>query len=141
MKQLNSPTQRKGKIAEKAVIDLLKRRGYQILAENYEIHGLGEIDIIAKKGKTIHIIEVKSITLSVSPETGIKEAMKKSYNPAENIDKKKYQKIYKTALKYLEKEDVSYETFQIDLYLVYKTRENEEKTKFYVKRIKNLVVS
>ena len=141
MKQLNSPTQKKGKIAERAVVELLKKRGYQILAENYEIHGLGEIDIIAKKGEVIHIIEVKSTTLSVSSETNVKEAIKKSYNPAENIDRKKYRKVYKTALKYLEEKGVSYETFQIDLYLVYRTKERGEKTKFYVKRIKNLVVS
>lgn len=141
MKQLNSPTQKKGKIAEKAVIEFIKRRGYEILTENYEIYGLGEIDIIAKKDNIIHSIEVKSIAVFVSSETDIKEAIKNSYNPGENIDKKKYQKIYKTTLKYLEKEGVSYETFQIDLYLVYKIKKKGEKMRFYIKRIKNLVVS
>ncbi len=37
----------------------LRARLYQILARNYRAHG-GEIDIIAKRGRTIVFVEVKA---------------------------------------------------------------------------------
>lgn len=47
-----------GKIGEELAIDYLKKKGYTIVETNFNCK-LGEIDIIAKDGKTICFIEVK----------------------------------------------------------------------------------
>ncbi len=54
---LNSP-QRFGKRAEDLAARHLKRRGYKIIARNYRTKA-GEIDIIAREGRTLVFIEVK----------------------------------------------------------------------------------
>lgn len=50
-----------GKQAEKRVADWLTTQGYTIIAHNYR-QKWGEIDLIAKHGKTIAFIEVKCRT-------------------------------------------------------------------------------
>ena len=59
-----------GRLGEKIAQDYLKRKGYQILDRNYSpkfISGTqrGEIDIVAKKEKTITFFEVKTLKLNV----------------------------------------------------------------------------
>ena len=48
-----------GSSGEDAAVDLLKKRGYRILARNYKTK-LGEIDIIARDKDTLAFIEVKA---------------------------------------------------------------------------------
>lgn len=48
-----------GKLGEEFTARFLEAKGCEILARNFTIRG-GEIDIIAKKGNMIHIVEVKS---------------------------------------------------------------------------------
>ncbi len=48
-----------GKTVESIAARQLKKKGYEILAQNYRNH-LGEIDIIAKDGDTLVFIEVKA---------------------------------------------------------------------------------
>jgi putative endonuclease len=54
---LNSP-QRFGKKAEDLAARYLKRRGYKIIERNYRTKA-GEIDIIARQGRTLVFVEVK----------------------------------------------------------------------------------
>ncbi len=54
---LNS-SQQFGKKAEDLATRHLKRRGYKIVARNYRTRA-GEIDIIAREGRTIVFVEVK----------------------------------------------------------------------------------
>ena len=138
MKRFGSKTQKIGKKAEEAVVRYLKSQEFHIIEENYTQHRIGEIDIITKKESTIHFIEVKSIRIFVPHETSVSEVIQKSYNPAENLTKEKYQKIYKTAMHFLKNTKVSYETFVIDLYIVYF---DEQNNKFYIKIIENVIVS
>ena len=49
----------KGKIGEDAAVNFLKQNGYEILEQNY-YYNHGEIDIIAKDGKVLVFVEVKS---------------------------------------------------------------------------------
>jgi putative endonuclease len=48
-----------GKEAEQLALDWLRAKGYEILYKNwrYRYH---EIDIVAKKGRKLHIVEVKA---------------------------------------------------------------------------------
>jgi len=48
-----------GRIAEEAAARLLAARGYRLLERNYRSRG-GEIDIIARQGKEMVFVEVKS---------------------------------------------------------------------------------
>ncbi len=48
-----------GNIGEDYTVPFLVRNGCEILERNYTVRG-GEIDIIAKKGRVIHFVEVKS---------------------------------------------------------------------------------
>jgi Holliday junction resolvase-like predicted endonuclease len=58
-----------GDIGENAVCAYLKSKGFTILEQNY-LRKWGELDIIAKKVRKIHFVEVKSISREiVSNET------------------------------------------------------------------------
>lgn len=50
-----------GALAEFFIANILKLKLYKIIARNYKLKS-GEVDIIAKKGKTIIFVEVKSRT-------------------------------------------------------------------------------
>ncbi|HVX58410.1 MAG TPA: YraN family protein [Candidatus Saccharimonadales bacterium] len=51
-------TTEQGRLAEAAVTELLKARGYKILDQNWRTR-LCEIDIVAAKGKIAYFVEVK----------------------------------------------------------------------------------
>ncbi len=111
MKVFTSKTQKIGELGENICISYLNKKDHKIIERNYT-KKTGEIDIIVEKNNIIHFIEVKSIKLKKVPY--------ETYNPAENLTKKKYFKIYKTILIYLSENNVSSETkWQIDLYCVY----------------------
>ena len=77
-----------GLFGEAAVANYLRERGYTLLAHGYRCR-FGEIDLIAKKHKTLAFVEVKLR----SP---------KSYGlPREAVDAVKQEKLRKTALSYL----------------------------------------
>ena len=79
-----------GAKGEAAVAAFLKRRFYKILSRNYKCYW-GEIDIIAKKGKYICFVEVKTRS-----ENSIGR-------PAEAVTNAKQAKIIKSAYSYLKK--------------------------------------
>lgn len=76
-----------GKAAEDYVSEQLKKRGAVIIARNYTVHGVGEIDIIcAYKGRVL-VIEVKSRHYDMNYGT-----------PEEAVTKSKQRKIMQTAV-------------------------------------------
>jgi len=48
-----------GRFGEDLAVDFLRKQGYEILRTNFRCR-FGEIDIIAKEGKTIVFVEVKT---------------------------------------------------------------------------------
>lgn len=50
----------KGQVAEQAAVDYLVGLGYQILARNYRVHRLGELDLIAELEGKLTVVEVKA---------------------------------------------------------------------------------
>ena len=131
MKRFTSKTQKTGEIGEKISVIFLKNKGFNIEETNYT-KKVGEIDIIATKDKVLHFIEVKSINknTNVSYET---------YNPAENLTKKKYNKIIKTINIYFEENKVSHETrWQIDLYCIFIDRSKNKKHKISI--LENIIL-
>ncbi|QCX53130.1 YraN family protein [Elizabethkingia sp. JS20170427COW] len=61
-----------GKEAEQRAVTFLQQNHFQILARNWRFQK-AEIDIIARKGNTIHIVEVKarSSDFFISPEEAV----------------------------------------------------------------------
>ena len=80
-------TRKKGREKEKMAEKYLKKQGYKILERNYTKR-TGEIDIIARKGKTIVFVEVRSLE-------------KGQIDPSETVNRKKREKILKTARLFL----------------------------------------
>ncbi len=88
---LNSP-QRFGKSAEDLAARHLKRCGYKIVARNYRTRA-GEIDIIAREGRSLVFIEVKG---RQSTRYGSAKAA---------VTPRKQQQVAKVALWYLKETD------------------------------------
>lgn len=82
-----------GAFGEKTACEYLEKNGINILKQNFYARG-GEIDIIAKDGETIVFVEVKT---RLSRAFG---------SPGEFVDFKKQEKIIKTALYYLGRDDI-----------------------------------
>ncbi|MFZ4620277.1 MAG: YraN family protein [Bacteroidota bacterium] len=54
-----SSTRARGAAGEETAVNFLKQNGYEILEQNY-YYNHGEIDIVAKDGKVLVFVEVKS---------------------------------------------------------------------------------
>ncbi len=115
MKTFTSPTQKIGEIGEKLAKMFLMKHGYTVVETNYT-RKFGEIDIVAKKGKVWHFIEVKSVSRvtldDVSSETS-------GFRPEENMHEKKIQRFVRTVEYYRMSKNLDDSDFQIDLALVY----------------------
>ncbi len=79
-----------GNKAEERAVKYLVKNGYEIVERNF-YSKFGEIDIIAKKGRVLHFIEVKS---------------GKNFEPVYAITPKKVEKIIKTISYYLLKKRI-----------------------------------
>lgn len=77
---------KKGRRFEDIACEYLTSLGYRILHRNFYCRG-GEIDIIALDGEVLVFVEVKGTTTKL--------------NPAERINYKKLQRIYKCAEEFL----------------------------------------
>ncbi len=93
---------KRGAIGEDLAAARLQQEGYTILDRNVTLHH-GEIDIIAKEGKTIVFIEVKT-RWSTAYGT-----------PKEALTKTKQQILVRTALHYLTNHDKMKEEYRFDL--------------------------
>ena len=77
-----------GKLGEKLAVNWLIEKGYQILHQNWR-YSWYEIDIIAKKEDTLHIIEVK-----------VRKHSPFGF-PEESVSKKKFRKLKKATEEFL----------------------------------------
>ena len=122
---------RKGDKGEEVAFLYLKNNGYKILDRNYE-NRFGEIDIIAKKGKEIIFVEVKTRRVEGSRRVGDDELY-----PERNVDWKKQGKLIRAAEYYLIENKYPDDTsWQIDVIGV---ELDEEIRKANLRHIKNAV--
>lgn len=130
MKQFTSETQKTGLLGEKIAVDFLINKGFSVIDRNYT-KKIGEIDIIVKKDKVIHFVEVKTIVKRIHQVSRVtnKDVSRETldiYNPFQNITPHKLRKFSRTIEWYLAEKHVSRETFwQIDAVAVildYETR-------------------
>lgn len=113
-----------GNIGEEAAVKALKKQGYKIIARNYRSK-MGEIDIIAKDGEYTVFVEVR---LRKSNDFG---------SPADTIDKRKQQKIIKTAQYYTVKNDIYDTPMRFDAVLINARIENDKLADENIEIIKN----
>ncbi|WP_132526227.1 YraN family protein [Phorcysia thermohydrogeniphila] len=97
-------SQEKGREGEKIASRYLLKRGYSIIRRNYR-SSYGEIDIIAfdPSTKTIVFVEVK-----------LRKKGAQS-TPLETVNRTKQKKIIKTALKFLNETELTYEAVRFDV--------------------------
>jgi putative endonuclease len=71
-KAMKDPRRQLGDHGEDLAAAALRRQGYKILERNY-VTPLGEIDLIARQGKTVVVVEVKTrkSTRFGSPQEGV----------------------------------------------------------------------
>lgn len=81
--------QQVGRKGEEAASEYLKKQGYSIIETNYRSK-LGEIDIIARDGNMVVIVEVRT-------KTGLAFG-----RPEESINHEKARKLHRLALQYIQ---------------------------------------
>jgi len=86
---------KKGKSAEKIVAGYFQKLGFEIEDQNFSVHMIGEIDLIASRQNTMFFIEVKY------------RSNKKTYDMADGcVSRKKLEKIRKCADIYMQKNNI-----------------------------------
>ena len=101
-----------GKLGEEMAVDFLKKNHYAILQTNW-IFQKAEIDIIAKKGDVLAIVEVKTRS---TLEFGL---------PQDFVKPKKIQLLVKAVNEYISQNDLDVEA-RFDIISVYKNGKNFE---------------
>ncbi len=101
---------RKGEFGEKFAVDYLRRKSFRILAKNYRLR-FGEIDIVAKKGKTLVFCEVKTREGSRFGE------------PFEAVTERKRERLKKLAEGYLLAEKPDFEEIRFDVISIFIDKE------------------
>jgi len=114
---------RLGDIGENIACDFLMNRGFQLLDRNY-LRKWGELDIVVKKGSTVHFVEVKSVTW----ETNIR--------PEENMHPGKIKRLHRAIQTYLLEKKIDSD-WQLDLVTV---KIDESTRKARVEIIENIVI-
>jgi putative endonuclease len=111
--------QKFGRRSEELAVSHLKKRGYKILERNYRTR-LGEIDIIARDGRSLAFVEVKA---RKSTSFG---------NPKWAVTPKKQMKISMVALEYLKRTGQSNAKARFDVVTII-----ADKTEPHVELIQN----
>lgn len=115
MKLDNRTAKRKlGDIGENIACGFLEKRGFVVLERNY-LKKWGEIDIVSRKGKIIHFVEVKSV--SYATLKNVSHGTDGEFRPEDNMHPGKLKRLARTMQTYmLHKKLVS--DFQLDLITV-----------------------
>ena len=103
-----------GNVGEKVAAEYLRRRGMRIIARNVT-RKTGEIDIVARKGSTLHFVEVKSILCVQFPN---EDDVGDRYEPTANLHEAKIRRVARTSEWYVANTDWEGE-WQVDGVLVW----------------------
>jgi len=106
-----------GALGERIAAEYLRRRGFRIVDRNIA-RKTGEIDVIAKKGNTLHFVEVKTILCPQFPQKGNTEDL---HDPSQNLHAAKIRKVARTSDWYMDEKRWEGES-QIDGILVWVRR-------------------
>ena len=80
-----------GKIGENIACEWLKSKGFIILEQNY-LKKFGEIDIVARETKKMHLIEVKTVSYETREDLDY-SVSHETWRPEENVHKEKQRRL------------------------------------------------
>lgn len=123
MKDKNIQT---GALGEDVASIFLKNKGFSVIGRNYR-KKWGEIDLICKKEKIIHFVEVKTVVGKIS--SGIM--------PEENVHEKKLKRLFRTIETYRAENKMGDSDWQLDVVAVFLDVDNKEAR---VRMTENIVV-
>ena len=107
-----------GALGERAAAKYLRRNGFSILEKNMT-RKIGEIDIVAKRHGTLHIVEVKSVACDEFPVERERESV--LFNPAENLHSAKLRQVVRVGQWYVAEKEWEGE-WQVDGVVVWLRR-------------------
>lgn len=117
-----------GEIGENCACEYLKKNGFSVVERNY-LKKWGEIDIVAKKGKKIHFVEVKSVSrefmaknkeISDGKNVNVSRETSDGYRPEDNMHPWKLKRLGRAVQSYLLDRNVPDDVdWQFDLMTVY----------------------
>ena len=81
-----------GAIGEKVAAEYLTRYGFAIVDRNV-LRKTGELDLVAKKGESLHFVEVKTNLVEEFPK---EESREDEYDPSLNLHEAKIRKVART---------------------------------------------
>ncbi len=115
-----------GALGEKVAAEYLRRQGMRLIDRNVA-RKTGEIDIIARKGETLHFVEVKTILCVQFPDNDSREDR---YDPTANLHEAKIRRVARTSEWYVANIDWEGE-WQIDAVLVWlRGRDGQAKVRY-----------
>ncbi len=127
----NKHNQNIGKIGEETACKFLMKQGYQIVLRNYW-KKWGEIDIVAKKDRVIHFVEVKTVSKDITSPNSNKDSVSCEsdkcvtheisdvYRPEDNIHPWKLKRLSRVIQTYLIEKDITEEDeWQFDAVTVF----------------------
>ena len=114
-----SKSRQKGNLGEDLASLFLMKHGFEILERNY-LKPWGEIDIVARKNKTLHFVEVKSVSCEIRQNNVSRETVThETVRPEENMHENKLERLKRVIQTYITDQRISRETpFQLDLITV-----------------------
>ena len=119
-----------GDIGENVACNFLKKKGFSVVGRNYN-KKWGEIDIITKKKKDIHFVEVKTISRNLDVPNFFKHSVfdgkENEYRAEENVHPWKIKRLNRAIESYLEENNISDDVeWTLDLVVVYLDLENKK---------------
>ncbi len=103
-----------GNLGEEAAARYLGGAGFQVIARNVA-RKTGEIDVIARRGETLHFVEVKTLLRKEFPDPN---SVRDEYDPSANLHEAKIRKVARTAEWYVAEKEWEGE-WQVDACLVW----------------------
>ncbi|MES2225530.1 MAG: YraN family protein [Patescibacteria group bacterium] len=114
MELSNSSRKDIGNLGEQIAAEYLRRRGFTVVDRNI-VRKTGELDVVARKGDVLHVVEVKTVLCDSFPNDATSDDQ---YDPSVNLHAHKIQKVARTAEWYVASKDWKGE-WQVDGILVW----------------------
>jgi len=111
-----------GQVGEDIACRFLVKHGFSLVERNYQ-KKWGEIDVIARKGKILHFVEVKTVS-----RENVKELKGEtdSFEPEENVHPKKLKRMSRIIQTYLIEKNIEEGKWQFDVLAVFLDMKNKQ---------------
>ena len=111
-----------GQVGEDVACRFLVKQGFSLVERNYQ-KKWGEIDVIARKGKILHFVEVKTVS-----RENVKELKNDidSFEPEENVHPKKLKRMSRIIQTYLIEKNIEEGKWQFDVLAVFLDMKNKQ---------------